>query len=112
VPETLKLNDWTLHTFPFAYLSINLWSTDGNPHPVQVYSDVTGRKFSIRPLLSSFFNPHVEFLSSRNVDITWNTNQTSNLVYHQAQQSAGQPFTENNDMSEDGTQYFAFSAVN
>lgn len=44
--EISQLNDWTLHSLPFVYLAVDIWSTDGNPHAVQLYSDVTGRKFA------------------------------------------------------------------
>ena len=39
--------------------------------------------------------------------MTWNTTITSKAIYHQAQQSTIQTLVENNDMAEDGTQYFA-----
>ncbi|KAF8518821.1 hypothetical protein BU17DRAFT_66217 [Hysterangium stoloniferum] len=91
----IELNDWTLHTLPFAYLAIDLWSIDGNSHAVQIYSDVAG-----------------QFVSSNPANIlTWNTTLTSKLIYHQAQQSTIRLFMENNDMSEDGAQYFAFATT-
>jgi hypothetical protein len=40
-----KPADWTLHSFPFAYMAIDVWSTDSQPHHVQIYSDVSGGKF-------------------------------------------------------------------
>lgn len=36
-----KPGDWTLQSLPFAYMYLEAWSTDGNAHSVQVYSDLT-----------------------------------------------------------------------
>lgn len=36
-----KPGDWTLQSLPFAYMYFEAWSTDGNEHSVQVYSDLT-----------------------------------------------------------------------
>ena len=41
----LKMGDLKLHSFLFRYLAINLWSTDGQPHSVQLYSDISGGQF-------------------------------------------------------------------
>jgi hypothetical protein len=53
-----------------------------------------------------------ELLSSDTTKrMIWNTTRTSNSVYHQAQQNAITALTENNDIAEDGTMYFGFTAV-
>lgn len=43
----------------------------------------------------------------------WNTTRTSKSksIYHQAQQNTITALTEDNDMAEDGTMYFGFTAV-
>ena len=35
-------DDWVLQSLPFVYLAIDVTSTDGQPHNVQLYSDVSG----------------------------------------------------------------------
>jgi len=42
-----KLQDWTLHSFPFAYAFIDIWATDANLHTIQLYTDVAGREYSL-----------------------------------------------------------------
>jgi len=41
----------------------------------------------------------------------WNSVQTNRLVYHVMNQTNFQPLTENSDMSEDGSQYFAYKSA-
>lgn len=108
-----KLNDWARHSLPFAYLAIDLWSTDGSPHAVQVYSDFTGGKLlSTSPPVILYIIVDIEFVSSNSSNrIVWSTIPTSKYIYHKIQQSTIQHFEENNDMSEDGTQYLAFGMV-
>lgn len=109
----LKMGDLRLHSFPFGYLAINLWSTDGQPHSVQLYSDVSGGQFiffacSVTPELENL----IEFVSSDVSNaIVWNTTQTPRIIYHQMRRSAIDSLAENKDMSEDGVLYFATPAV-
>lgn len=107
------MGDLRLHSFPFGYLAINLWSTDSQPHSVQLYSDVSGGQFlffshSVAPELENV----IDFVSS-NVSnaIIWNTTETSRIIYHQVRRLAVDPLAENKDMSEDGVLYFATPAV-
>ena len=54
----------------------------------------------------------IEYLSSyRPNTVSWSTVLTSKSIYHQAQRTTIQSLTENNEMSEDGTLYFALGAV-
>lgn len=54
----------------------------------------------------------LEFVTSddRNI-ISWNTSLTPKSIYHISQQSTLQTLIENNDMSEDGSQILAYTAV-
>lgn len=59
-----------------------------------------------------FFESGLEFVSSDDSNIiTWNTSFTAKSIYHMSQQKTLQTLTENNDMSEDGTQILAYSVV-
>jgi len=54
----------------------------------------------------------LEFVSADDTNIiTWNTSLTSKSIYHVSQQKTLQTLTENNDMSEDGSQILAYTAV-
>jgi len=79
----LKLDDWTLHSLPFGYFFIDLWSTDGNNHSVQLYSDMSGGEYMSR-YSTGFVNSLkcVEFVSPYPQDrLSWNTTVTSTLVW-------------------------------
>lgn len=53
-----------------------------------------------------------EFVSSNvNNIVTWNTSLTAKSIYHMSQPRTLRPLTEINEMSEDGTQVLAYSAV-
>ncbi|CAA7266374.1 unnamed protein product [Cyclocybe aegerita] len=87
----IEPSDWVLQSFPFAYVFIDAWSTDGNAHDVQFYSDVTG-----------------EFISGELANtVQWNTMQTQTSLYHQMKRTTATPMTENNNLSEDGMLHFA-----
>jgi hypothetical protein len=110
-----KPNDWKLHSFPFAYMAINVWSTDSQPHRVQIYSDVSGREcaFILKGRTIST-QSIIEFVSSNLGNaITWNTTQTpsGNSIYHRIQRTSMESLTENRGMSEDGALYFGAKAV-
>jgi hypothetical protein len=49
-----KLDDWTRHSLPFGYFFIDLWSTDGKAHSVQLYSDISGGEY-VSPLSVGLF---------------------------------------------------------
>jgi len=54
----------------------------------------------------------LEFLSPDDSSVVkWNTSLTAKSIYHMAEQVPWQSLTEKNDMSEDGTQVFAYAAV-
>ncbi|KAF8168518.1 hypothetical protein B0H34DRAFT_62865 [Crassisporium funariophilum] len=90
----IEPSDWVLQSLPFSYLSIDAWSTDGNPHSVQLYTGITG-----------------EFVSSSdNSPVQWGTTQTTSSVFHQIKRTAALSMVENNDSAEDGIAYLATSA--
>ena len=109
-----KLDDWTRHSLPFGHFFIDLWSTDGNNHNVQLYSDMSGGEYMSHygtGLVNSL--TCVEFVSPRLQDrLEWNTTVTSTFIYHEAHVSSGvYTRTESDDLVADGTQSFAFRAV-
>ena len=71
--KLLKLQDWRLHSFPFAYAVFDIASSDGSPHEVQVYTDT-----SIRECWSSIkwclYDPYIFTL---NQNLYLQTTQTS-----------------------------------
>jgi hypothetical protein len=110
----LKLQDWTLHSLPFAYATFDIASSDGDPHAVQLYTDT-----SIRECLLTIMHPWIlpltlesELASSNDTNVvTWNTSLTAKSIYHMAQQMSAQTLVENGDMAEDGSQILAYTAV-
>ncbi|KAF8168510.1 hypothetical protein B0H34DRAFT_646042 [Crassisporium funariophilum] len=84
-------SDWVRQSFPFGYLAIDAWSTDGQEHDVSFYSDITG-----------------SWLSNDSTDVVqWDTFKTQLTLCHSMTLVAPKPFVENNGMSEDGTMYYA-----
>src|SRR5260221_7754394 len=97
-------------------MTIDLWSTDSQPHHVQIYSDVSGRRchLFILSFESSSHTFNIEFVSSNSTNmISWNTTRTpsGDSIYHRVQRTSMESLTEYNDMSEDGALYFATRAV-
>lgn len=39
-------DDWVKQSFPFFYVAVSVSTTDGKPHTVSLYSDVTGGNLS------------------------------------------------------------------
>ncbi|KAK7045355.1 hypothetical protein VNI00_007604 [Paramarasmius palmivorus] len=85
----LEPDDLTLQSFPFGYIYVDAISTDGGPHTVQLYCDVTG-----------------EWLSGNRQDkITWDNTVSGSAVFHQIQLVSKDKPT--GDMAHDGVLYFA-----
>jgi len=110
-----KLQDWTLHSLPFAYAAVDIISSDGSPHAIQLYTDATGRKCSlVRTYVYVLWIYHFRLglVSSDDTSmITWNTSLTAKSIYHVLQQRTLQTLTEHDDMSEDGSLIWAYMAV-
>ncbi|KAJ3769969.1 hypothetical protein FB446DRAFT_745812 [Lentinula raphanica] len=87
----IEPSDWVKQSLPFVYLSLEAESIDGQPHDVQVYSDISAEWIS----------------GNRNLVATWQTVQTSKSVYHHAQLQSPEPMTEINNIAEDSTVYYS-----
>ncbi|KAL1747092.1 hypothetical protein HDZ31DRAFT_32617 [Schizophyllum fasciatum] len=90
----IEPDDLVLQSMPFAYITTKAISTDGKPHQVVLYSDVTGEWVS-----GVIEEP-----------ISWYTNQTATFTYHRVQREHPQPFSENADVAEDATLYYGIKA--
>ncbi|KAF7794747.1 hypothetical protein EIP86_005885 [Pleurotus ostreatoroseus] len=84
-----------LQSLPFTYMSLEATSNDGQSHEVQVYSDITGEWTS----------------GDWSREITWLTQQTSALLYHQIDLESPQAMTESNGQIDDGTVFYAMPLV-
>ncbi|KAJ3795106.1 hypothetical protein GGU11DRAFT_793416 [Lentinula aff. detonsa] len=78
-----------LQSIPFTYIYMELSSTDGNSHSVQVYEDITGEWTT--------FN-----LAS---EVQWNTTTSQSIIFHEAQSSPPLYMTEQNNMASDSVVY-------
>ncbi|KAL4261602.1 Glutaminase GtaA [Pleurotus pulmonarius] len=86
--------DLVSQSFPFSYMSFEASSTDGNPHAVEVYSDISG-----------------EWASGINSNlIQWNLTTTTASTYHTVLRSTLQPMTETNNIAEDSQVYLGMSS--
>jgi len=108
-----KLQDWTLHSFPFAYAAFDIISSDGSPHEIQLYTDATARECLLSIKYAHIcLNSELEYVSSLETSmVTWNTTFTAKSIYHMVQRRPLQTLTENVDMSEDGSLIWAYAAV-
>ncbi|KAJ7127443.1 hypothetical protein C8R43DRAFT_831349, partial [Mycena crocata] len=87
-------SDWTRQSFPFSYVYVDGKSTDGKPHSIQLYSDI-----SAEWVTNSFTTP-----------IKWSSAQTRNTAYHQV--SATTPSTSFTDVAEDSSlTYYAVQGL-
>ncbi|THH05059.1 hypothetical protein EW146_g10004 [Bondarzewia mesenterica] len=89
----IEVNDRILQSIPFSYLYLEAKSVDGQPHTVDVYSDISAEWNS----------------GDRNQGILWNTtvNQERASVYHSVVLQAQVPFDEIKQQAEWGTLYYA-----
>ncbi|KAF9062758.1 hypothetical protein BDP27DRAFT_1481547, partial [Rhodocollybia butyracea] len=85
----IEPSDLVLQSFPFTYVFLEASSTDGRPHSLQVYQDITAE--------------WVAFNTSE--EVQWNTTLGDSIIYHQVQLSSPQPMTEQNDMAQDAKLY-------
>ncbi|KIK51941.1 hypothetical protein GYMLUDRAFT_180789 [Collybiopsis luxurians FD-317 M1] len=92
----IEPDDLALQSFPFTYIFLEASSTDGKPHSLQVYHDITG-----------------EWISDDVTDtMKWDTTWSDSIIFHQAQRSTPEAMTEKNNMAEDGVVYYVTNAGN
>ncbi|KAJ7911892.1 hypothetical protein B0H13DRAFT_1614136 [Mycena leptocephala] len=85
-------SNWVRQSFPFSYVYIDGKATDGQPHSIQLYSDISAEWVS----------------NSLETGIRWNTSQTAHTMYHQVNSTA--PTSVFNDVAEDSVAYYAMSS--
>lgn len=87
----IEPSDPAKQSFPFTYISLTATTNDGQPHTVQVYSDISG-----------------EWVSGDRGDImSWQTVPTDTILYHQVYLSNSLTFSEKANQAEDTMTYFA-----
>ncbi|KAJ4485238.1 hypothetical protein J3R30DRAFT_3282917 [Lentinula aciculospora] len=85
----IERSNLVLQSFPFTYVYMNLSSTDGNPHSIQLYEDITGEWTSF----------------DLNSEVQWNTTVSESIIYHQIHRSPPQYMTEQDNMASDPVVY-------
>ncbi|TFK71714.1 DUF1793-domain-containing protein [Pluteus cervinus] len=82
-------------SIPLGYVAVEVSSSDGEPHSVQLYSDITGQ----------FVSPDLTDV------IKWDTTQTDTLLAHRIylQDEALHDFPEELDMAIDGVVYYGMA---
>ncbi|EAU93643.2 glutaminase [Coprinopsis cinerea okayama7 len=76
-------------SFPFAYVYIDVWTKDGNPHSVQLYSEAASSLVTIR-----------------NDTMRWDTTETQSAIYHELAKYTALRM-ERWEVVENGVLYFA-----
>ncbi|KAJ8095401.1 hypothetical protein PM082_023171 [Marasmius tenuissimus] len=90
----IEPDNWVLQSLPFVYLAIDVGSTDGQPHNVQLYSHVTGEWISGDPTST----------------MIWNTTTSDSTMYHYARRALPAPMIEIKNVAQDATLYFGTSS--
>ncbi|KAI0335019.1 hypothetical protein GY45DRAFT_1367055 [Cubamyces sp. BRFM 1775] len=89
----IEPSDWVLQSLPFSYVSVEATALDGQPHEVQVYSDISA-----------------EWLSGdRSNLVHWSQQSTSNSIYHEIQLQSPQQGVEINHQAQDGVSYYGMA---
>ncbi|KIM22747.1 hypothetical protein M408DRAFT_281196 [Serendipita vermifera MAFF 305830] len=87
----IEPSDFVRMSLPFSYMSVTATPNDGAQHSVQIYSDLSG-----------------EWLSDvTNKNMTWSSQRTSSIVYHEFTLSDAAPYTVQNGRAEYGKMYHA-----
>ncbi|KAJ6467832.1 DUF1793-domain-containing protein [Mycena sanguinolenta] len=88
----IEPSDWGRQSFPFSYVSLDGTAIDGQPHSIQLYSDISGEWVT----------------NSLDTGIQWSTTKTSNTVFHQVGSTT--PTSVFGDVAEDSVAYHAISS--
>ncbi|TFL06559.1 hypothetical protein BDV98DRAFT_588814 [Pterulicium gracile] len=91
----IEPDDWVKMSLPFAYMSVTAESTDGRPHEVRLYSDISG-----------------EWCSNADSNVTWSTVETAKSLQHKIERTDPKRFGEDDGMGEDGATYYAIQLSN
>ncbi|KAJ3967181.1 hypothetical protein EV361DRAFT_931862 [Lentinula raphanica] len=85
----IEPSNLVLQSFPFTYVFMELSSTDGAAHSVQVYEDISGEWTAF----------------DLNSEVQWNTTMSSSIIYHEVQRTPPQYMTEQSNMASDPAVY-------
>ncbi|KAF7783395.1 hypothetical protein Agabi119p4_1419 [Agaricus bisporus var. burnettii] len=88
----IEPNDYTRQSIPFTYLFVDGFAADdGNPHTIQLYSDITGEWIS----------------HDLSTQMNWDTQDSpDNMVYHHLEPRDPKSLIDNADSAEDATVYY------
>ncbi|KAJ7793493.1 hypothetical protein B0H14DRAFT_2393450 [Mycena olivaceomarginata] len=89
----IEPSDWARQSFPFSYVYLDGKATDGQPHSIQLYSDISGEWVT----------------KDLETGIQWSSSQTSNTAFHQVKSTT--PKSSFEDVAEDAVAYHAISSV-
>jgi hypothetical protein len=112
-----KPSDWVRQSIPFSYVYVDMASVDGQPHSVQIYSDISAREPDLFIISLPDLSPNdvlVEWASGdrgSEAQVQWNTTEYGGFVYHQAQRIEMAYMQETNDIADYGTVYYGMSEV-
>ncbi|EKM77069.1 hypothetical protein AGABI1DRAFT_108435 [Agaricus bisporus var. burnettii JB137-S8] len=89
----IEPNDYTRQSIPFTYLFVDGFvADDGNPHTIQLYSDISGEWIS----------------HDLSTQMKWDTQDSpDNMVYHHLEPRDPKSMIDNADSAEDATAYYA-----
>ncbi|OSD07070.1 hypothetical protein PYCCODRAFT_1464180 [Trametes coccinea BRFM310] len=89
----IEPSDWVLQSLPFSYMSFEAIATDGRPHEVQVYSDISADWLS----------------GDRSSAVRWSQNATNGSIYQEINLQSPQSFVEIQGQAQDGAAYYAMA---
>ncbi|KAF8992673.1 hypothetical protein BDQ17DRAFT_1432228 [Cyathus striatus] len=87
----IEPDDWIKQSFPFTYYYIDIATSDGMAHDIQLYTDITGEWVA----------------KDTSTVINWDTGETDTIVYHQVKAQSQQAMKEIDSMAADVTIYLA-----
>ncbi|TCD67396.1 hypothetical protein EIP91_012431 [Steccherinum ochraceum] len=87
----IETEDLVTQSIPFSYIYLDAMSTDGQPHDVQVYLDITGEWVT----------------GNRSEIITWKGTKSATSTFYETWLSTQTQYEEKNDQIEDATAYIA-----
>ena len=107
---TSKPSDIIKQSIPFTYLSLQATSNDGQPHSVQVYSDISaGERHSCNYVPGhSNLGFMLEWVSGdRGITVNWDSIANDTIIAHQIFATTPKAFSEVNQQAEDARSIIA-----
>ena len=112
--NSFKPSDWVLQSLPFSFVSVEASSLDGQPHDVQVYSDISaGMSYVVCEFSTATDrDKRIEWLSGdRSSPVRWSQHSTEQSIYHEIDLQFPQQGVEINHQAQDGIAYYAMANV-